>query len=102
MAGARSWLISVTIEVGWHATGGDIAAGWHATPTLSTAAPVTGGKPCHSRPNTRGSLRKSHYGCQQWAGPWAYVWCRGRPRSTAAAPSAHLMAPAPVPGTAAQ
>jgi len=45
MAGARSWFISVKIEVGWHATGGDIAAGWHATPTLSTAAPVTGGKP---------------------------------------------------------
>src|SRR5215510_8494915 len=45
MAGARSWLISVNIEVGWHATCGDIAAGWHATPTLSTVAPVTGGKP---------------------------------------------------------
>src|SRR5215469_2487350 len=73
MAGARSWLISVDIEVGWHATGGIIAAGGHATPTLSTAAPVTGGNPCHSRPNTRGSLRKSLYGCQEWAGPLARV-----------------------------
>jgi hypothetical protein len=33
------------------------------------AAPVTGGNRCHSRPNTRGSLRKSLYGCQQWG--WA-------------------------------
>src|SRR5262249_42980812 len=47
--------------------------------------PSRAANPCHSRPNTRGSLRKSHYGCQQWAGPWAYVWCRGRSRSTAAA-----------------
>src|SRR5215469_16134071 len=71
MAGARSWLISVNIEVGWHVTGGIIAAVGPATPTLSTAAPVTGRNRCHSRPNTRGSLRKSLYGCQQWAGPWA-------------------------------
>jgi hypothetical protein len=63
MADARSWLISVNIE-----------AGWRATPTLSTAAPVTGGKPSHIRRNANGSLRKPHYGAERIVRPHGRVF----------------------------
>ena len=77
----------------WHTDMSYLDVPPKASILYSLEVPVTGGNPCHSRPNTRGSLRKSLYGCQQWAGPRARV--RERPRSSAPRPGHILMAPAP-------
>src|SRR5215467_6942752 len=66
MAGARSWLISVNIGVGWQ------RHGWQYRGLLACHAYVIYARARHGRqilswpPNTRGSLRKSHY---DWTAP---------------------------------